>query len=162
MGNDRPGDNIVVNGQGALVVVGDVLVSAWRRPYQIEAIEDIARIVDAFDPDHRGALSSLSIFRFERVRPADFADVAIRKRMVELSQSCRFKIALNVLDGPGLVNSTIRLGLAGMMSVLRMPYPVQTVGSVDGALQLLPTQTPSQREAVLATIRSLENQVWPK
>lgn len=152
---------MIVNPQGAILVVGDVMLSAWRRPYQLESLDDIARTVDGHDPDHTGALISLSVFRFDRVRPADFADMAIRKKMVELSQTCRFKMAVNVLDGPGLVNSTIRLGLAGMMTVLRMPYPVTTVSSVDNALRALP-DGPRDADRLRAALRELEQKVWAK
>ena len=150
---------MTVNAQGAIVVVGDVMLSAWRRPYQLESLDDIARTVDAHDPGHSGALISLSVFRFDRIRPADFADLATRKKMVELSQTCRFKMAVNVLDGPGLVNSTIRLGLAGMMTVLRMPYPVTTVSSVDRALVALP-EPARDTQALRAALLALEQKIW--
>lgn len=149
---------MIANEQGAIVVVGDVMLSVWRRPYQLESLDDIARTVDEHDPDHMGTVTSLSIFRFDRVRPADFADVATRKRMVELSQTCRFRMAINVLDGRGLVNSTIRLGLAGMMTVLRMPYPVKTVESMESALKLMDHVTPD-RETLLSALSALERTV---
>jgi hypothetical protein len=94
------------------------------------------------------------------VRASDFADVAVRKRMVELSRTCRYRKAINVLDGPGLVSGTIRLAFAGLMTALQMPYPVATVDSIDDGLAALDAGVTAERAVLMTAFRALERAVW--
>lgn len=128
---------MIVSDEGMIAVIGDVMVSLWRRPYSLRSLETIDRTVRSYDPEMSGLLTSVSIYRFERWRAPDFTNASVRARMVELSRQCRFRQAVSVLDGSGLVNGTIRLAFSGIMTALDLPYPVKTVESFDEALQSL-------------------------
>lgn len=151
---------MIQNEQGAIAVIGGVMLSAWRRPYQLASLDDLARTVAAHDPQNTGRLVSLSLYRFDRIRVADFADADVRQRMVELSQTCRYRMAINVLDGPGVVSGTIRLAFSGLMTALQMPYPVKTVDSVDAGLDLIDDDAGADRRMLSTGMEALIRAVW--
>ena len=151
---------MIQNGQGAIAVIGDVMLSAWRRPYQLDSLDDIARTVAAHDPQNTGRLTSVALYRFDRIRFADFADASVRQRMVDLSQSCRYRQAINVLDAPGVVSGTIRLAFSSLMLALQMPYPVKTVDSIDAALVLVGESATADRNMLSTGMQTLIRAVW--
>jgi hypothetical protein len=152
---------VIFNEQGAMAIIGDVFLSMWRRPYTLQALDDVTATLAHTDPLKDGLLYSLAIYRFDRVRPADFADVAVRNRMADLSRNCRFRVAINVLDGRGLVNAGIRLGFSGLLTILTTPYPIKTVDSIDAGLNLTAGARPD-RATLTTAIAAMERKVWPE
>ncbi|MDP2342892.1 MAG: hypothetical protein Q8O67_18195 [Deltaproteobacteria bacterium] len=152
---------MISNDQGTMVVIGDVFLSVWRKPYTLSSLNDVATVVAEHDPVNAGALISLAIYRYDRVRPIDFADAAVRHRMADLSRTCRYKLAINVLDGAGLVNASIRLAMSGLLAALKTPYPIKTVDSIEAGIALTAGAKPD-RGTLLTAIAALERKVWPE
>ena len=151
---------MITSDQGTMIVIGDVFLSVWRRPYTLSALDDISRLVSTHDPKNAGLLTSLALYRFDRIRPADFSDQAVRRRMVELSHNCRYRIAINILDGRGLVNATIRLALSGILTAIKTPYPITTVESIDAGIAAA-KDARTDRHTLTTALAALEHKVWP-
>jgi len=147
---------IVVDGS-ALVEVGTVVVSVHRRPLTLASL-------DAFDAVTarigQPSWSSLGIYRLERVRPGDFADEAVRDRIVKMGSMEGLRQGVVVLDGPGLTNAAIRLALAGIVMLVPGRRTFDVVGSVDEGIGALGRQTPVDGDAIRAAVATLIERVW--
>lgn len=148
---------MIVTEHSAAAVEGDVLLSVWRRPYTLEALDGIESLIVG----HVGRrLSSFAVFRFERIHPGDFANPLVRARMIEISKNHPYRRKVNVLDGRGIVNGTIRMAISGVLAVFKPPFPMITVESIDAGLTALNDVEPN-RKTLRASLALLELALWP-
>lgn len=119
--------------QGAVLVVNGVVLSAWTKPYDRDAVALLEQCVQR--AAQAGALGALGIYRLETLR--EMPDPETRQALAAVGKSYPFKVMTTVLDSSGFGNALIRLFLSGLTGLLPKDSPMAVASSVDEGLAQL-------------------------
>jgi hypothetical protein len=98
------------------MVVGTIVLSAWRRPFTMESATFIGQQIAAAALN-AGPLVSFAVFRFPSIREPPGADV--RAKLAALGNAFQFHHVVSVLESSGFANATTRLFLASVVALMR-------------------------------------------
>lgn len=117
---------------GAAVVVGSVVFSAWRKPYTPETVQFL---IDQIDMAARntGPLVSFAVFRFSTMRAPTNAEA--RAKTTAALTAYNFHHTVSVLDSSGFANAMSRLFVAGVLAMMPRRDKVHMVDSVEAGLR---------------------------
>ncbi len=123
--------------EGAIVVVDNVVLSAWHTAYTLTAMQALAASVERAAKQQPKALCTLGVYRFKRLRTADLPNAETRALLASLGTAHEYGALITVLDAPGIFNTTVRMFIAGLMAVMKQRTPMATAESLEEGLALL-------------------------
>lgn len=127
--------------EGGIVVVDNVVLSAWHTAYTLPAMQALVASVDraaaATAASHPAGLCTLGVYRFRRLRSSDLPDAETRALLAKLGNAHKYRTLVTVLDAPGIFNSTVRMFIAGLMAIVKQKAPMSIAESLDEGLGLL-------------------------
>lgn len=143
--------------EGGIVVVDNVVLNAWHTAYTLSAVQALDRALAQTAKTHGDRLCALGVYRYRRLRPADMPNAETRALLAKTANAYAYKTVVTVLDAPGLFNTTVRLFIAGLLSVSRMPNVIAE--SIDEGVALLGVSG-CQTTAVEPVLRRLVDRVF--
>lgn len=127
-------DDIVRCPEGGVLVVGNVVLSAWTQAYNERGVAMLGAAVERAAAAH-DVIGALGVYRIKGLREVPSAET--RNALAAMGTKHPFKMMSTVLDSSGFANAIIRLFLSGLTQVMGAKAPMAVAGSVDEGLEQL-------------------------